>query len=189
MGCPNVPFCLFVCHLSTSLSVVCLVPPPRPFLSSRSTCVFPASPSVCLYVCLPVSQPVLFRLSLLSGDCPVHIPLLPISSLLSPSPDSRLHPRCPQHQDLSELRTEARLGTTSPGSPRGSDGRRRRGGAGLDGRRLRHSSSRRRVLQVLPSPAPPRIAATGAPRPCPGASHAEPRPRATAAGDEREEPK
>jgi len=158
---------------------------------SRPTCVFPASPSVCL-LCLATCLAACPFPSICSvlGLSPPHapasylFPFLPIPRLLPP-------PTLPPVSGaLSELPTEASLGTTSPGSPCGSGVRRRRGGAGLDGRRptaASFQSRSRRAGAAQPGPSEARL--SRCPRPCPGASHAEPRPRATAAGDEREESK
>lgn len=156
----------------------------------RSHLCLPAPPSpspVCLRVYMPISQPVRFCSSVVSKDCVLYFShLSPPPHPRSPSPYTRLHPRCSQHPDLRG----ARLGTTSPGSLRGCGGRGRRRGVGLDGRRLtavqfEPSSRRAGAAQLGPSA----TRRSGRPRQCPGASHAEPRPRAVAAGDEREEPK
>lgn len=189
--------CLPACHRSAS--VCCLLPLRLPaclislyLLYLSVPPVFPSAsfPSpVCLRVyCLPACP---FPSICVSKDCVLYLSHLPPSTNPAPHPPTPASTHAvPNIRISGELPAEARLGTTSPGSLRGCGERGRRRGAGLDGRRLtavrfEPSSLRAGAAQLGPSA----TRRSGRPRQCPGASHAEPRPRAVAAGDEREEPK
>lgn len=197
MGCPSVPFCPLVGHLSASLLSAWSPSLCRFSLSFFFLIVLGAVPLVSsqhhpLSACMSVylSRSLSFSVHLFCLGTVSSTPLCFPS--LRPSP----HPRTPASTHAaSSIRISARsdrgqTGTTSPGRPRGSGARRRCGGAGLDGRRLTAApfqSPSRRAGAAQPGPSADRRSRRL--RPSPGASHAEPRPRATAAGDEREEPK
>lgn len=117
--------CLPACHRSAS--VCCLLPLRLPaclislyLLYLSVPPVFPSasSPSpVCLRVYMTVSQPVRFRPSVCLKTASSTFPTSPLHQPRSPSPYTRLHPRCSQHPDLRRAPSRGQIGNYKSRQP------------------------------------------------------------------------